>query len=42
MQAALSLVENLHGEALHHPDHQVVVQRHGVHPGRLQGGGTSC
>lgn len=36
MQAALSLVENLHCNTLHHPGNQVLVQRHSVHPGRLQ------
>lgn len=42
MQAALSLVENLDSNALHHPGDQVIIQRHGVHPRRLQRGRGLC
>ena len=42
MQAALSLVKNLHSNTLHHPRNQVVVQRHGVHPGGLWRGRRAC
>lgn len=38
MKATLSLVENLYGNALHHPSNQVLVERHRVHPGCLYKG----
>lgn len=39
VQAALRLAKDLNGKTLQHSRRQVVVQRHGVHPGRLQDAG---
>ena len=35
VQSSLGLAVGLHGDALHHPSHQVFVQRNRVHPRRL-------